>query len=292
MANAKGMTHEAADQAVPNRDSRSPLEILARTGFVAKGVVYLIVGVLAAQAAFSGGGEGQVTGSKGAISSIADEPFGQIMLVLMGIGLVAYVAWRAAQAVLDPERENNGKSGWVKRAYHGASAVLYTGLAIQAFALVIGNSSGGGQGGGAKGWTAKLMSQPFGQWLVGIFGAIIVIVGLIHFYKNVVKAEFWKKLKRHEMTNKVAKAVKVFGRAGYASRAVIFGIIGGFFIVAAIQQDPNEARGLGGALNTLATTSYGPWLLGVVAIGVAAYGAYQFVKARFRDLSGAGFRKA
>jgi hypothetical protein len=264
---------------------------LARAGYAARGVVYLMVGGLALMAGFGSGGE--TTGSRGALQTLTDETWGMVALGAIGIGLVGHAVWRFMQSVLDADDHGTDGKGLVIRAGLLGSSVMYVLLAIYAFSLMTlsgggaaaqadgaGAGAGGGQGGGAQEATAWLMSQPYGPWLVGIAGAIIVSVGVAQLVKA-AKAKFQKWL---VMSAGKLEKVSPICRTGLAARAVTFWIIGGFVIVAAWQADPQEARGLSGALNTLQAQAYGPWLLGAIAVGLIAFAAYSFIEARYRKI--------
>lgn len=251
---------------------------LARMGYIAKGIVYVIVGVLAVQAAFGTGG--QTTGSEGAIRSIADEPFGQILLGLMALGLFAYVVWRFAQAVLDAEAYGTDAKAIVRRLFYAISGLIYGSLSILAARMALGMGSSG-EGDARQSMTADLMSQPFGPVLVGLVGGLIIAVGLYQLYKA-YKKDFMDSYEVEAMSGAERKLARRVGQWGLGARGIVFGIIGWFFIRAAMQQDPSEARGLDAALSTLAQQPYGTWLLAVVAAGLVAYGIHCFVKARYR----------
>lgn len=256
------------------------VEKLARFGYAVKGVVYVLIGVLAVMAAFGSGGK--TSGSRGVLGTIADGPFGQVLLGLVAIGLFGYALWRFVQSFVDPDNKGTDAKGIVKRVGYFASGVIHASLGIAAVRLLLG-SGGGGGGGNADSWTAKLMAQPFGLWLVGITGAIVIGVGLRQLYKA-YEADFFDKLKTGEMSASERTWAKRAGRAGLASRGVVFSIIGFFLIQAALNANPQEARGLGGALDTLAAQPYGPYLLGIVAIGLVGYGVYCWVNARYRKI--------
>ena len=253
---------------------------LARFGYAAKGVVYAIIGVLAAQAAFGGGG--QTTGQSGALQQVVGQPFGRIMLGVVAVGLVGYAIWRLVQAIMDPEQEGTDGEGIVKRIGYAISGLVYLGLAFTSFQIIRG--TGGGGGSNAEDYTARLMSQPFGQWLVGIVGVIIVGVGFFQLYKGFA-AKFREDLKLSEMGSAEETWATRAGRTGLAARGVVYGVIGVLLIQAALQANPQQAGGLGEALGTLANQPYGPWILGLVALGLVAYGAYAaLVLARFRKI--------
>lgn len=254
------------------------IEKLARIGYATKGIVYVIVGVLALQAAFGAGGSTE--GTRGAIREIGDEPFGQILLVLTAIGLLGYSLWRFVQAALDVEREGSDAEGIGKRIGYAISGLAYVFLAWTAASIVFGWGSSG-SGNSRQEWTATLMAQPFGRWIVGIIGVVIIGVGLHHFYRA-YKAKFMEEYKTGMMERKEEKWARRIGQFGLSARGIVFCLIGTFFIQAALQAQPSEAQGLSGALETLAAQPYGPWLLGLVAAGLVAYGVYCFSRARYR----------
>ncbi|MEM6335009.1 MAG: DUF1206 domain-containing protein [Bacteroidota bacterium] len=257
------------------------METLARAGYAAKGVVYFVAGVLALQVAF--GADGQTTGKGGAIRAIADEPFGNVMLILLAIGLAAYALWRLGTAVLDTEQEGRDAEGWAKRIGYVGSFLAYAALAVLSLRIVLGSSGGSGSGGSQKteSLTALVMNQPLGRWLIAAFGVALLVRAGMEMHKS-YSVKFQKELKLGEMNATMQTWAKRLGRAGLAARGIVFAIIGSFFIAAAVQADPGEARGLGGTLETLAQQPYGPYLLGLTAAGLTAYGVYAVILARFR----------
>ena len=256
------------------------IERLARGGYVAYGVVYALVGVLAVQAALGGGG-GKTASQEGALRQVLLAPFGRLLLGMIVIGLLAYAMWRLIQGILNPENEGRDAKGIAKRVDHVLNGVFHAALAISAGGLAL--ASGAGSGGSPDDWTARLLAQPFGRWLAVIVGAVIVGAGLYQLFKA-YKADFRDELRPGAMSARAKTWTTRSGRLGYAARGVVFGVIGVFLVQAALQTDPDEARGLGGALETLARQPFGPYLLGAVALGLVAYGVFMFVVARYRRI--------
>jgi hypothetical protein len=276
MVNISSSAKNAAHRA--QRATGGWVETCARLGYATKGVIYMIIGVLATQAAIGAGGSTE--GSKGAIMTIASQPFGRVLLGLAALGLIGYVIWRFVQACLDPEHQGRDVKGIVTRLGYAVSGIAYAVLAFFAARMALGMGGGGGGDSSQQELTARLMSQPFGQWLVGIVGAIIIGVGLFHFYRA-YKANFMQAY-GGGMSAAQRRWAKRIGQFGLSARGVTFCIIGDFLIIAAVQADPSETKGLGGALQTLAEQPYGPWLLGIVALGMVAYGVYNFSQARYK----------
>lgn len=256
------------------------IETLARFGYAAKGSVYLVVGGLALQVATGSGG--QTGGPKEALGEISTQPFGRILLALTGLGLVGYAVWRLVQAWSDPEHKGTDAKGILTRIGYACSGLIYGGLAFEAARIAAGG--GGSSGDSTEHWTARLMAQPFGQYLVGGVGVVIVGVGLYQFYRGWTAA-FTKTLKWHEMNATERKWSTRVGQAGVFARGVVYLVMGGFLLLAAIRSNPEESMGMGEALQYLGQQPYGPWLLGVVAAGLAAYGIFSaMILSRYRRI--------
>jgi len=253
----------------------------ARFGYIAKGLVYGMVGVLAALAAF--GPSGDTTGTSGALQSLAAMPFGEVALWFIGIGLIGYILWDFIKAIKDPENEGTDAKGLIKRTGYFISGLIYTNLAFGAIKLAsnMGSASGGNS---EKTISAKLMEQPFGVWLVGIVGAVIIGYGVYELYSG-VKEKFMSKFKTYEMNNKERKIARISGKIGLISRGIVLSMVGFFFIRTAYTNNPNESKGLGGALTELANQPFGQLLLAVVAVGLILYGIYQIIKGRYQHMN-------
>lgn len=255
------------------------IEQIARFGYASKGAVYFIVGLLAMQVAF--GIDGKAAGTGGALQTIVIQPFGKFLLSVVAVGLMGYVIWRFTQALVDPEHQGREAKRVVKRLGYAFSGLSYLGLALSAVQIVIG--SDGNDSSWRQDWTAGLLAQPFGQWLVGIIGVIVFGVGLSYIY-GAYSTNFREQLKLAEMNSVQVKWATRIGRVGIAARGIGFGIIGLLVIQAAFQSDPGEVQGLGGALETLAEEPVGQWILGVVAVGLVTYAFHMLVTARYRRI--------
>ena len=264
-----GATHELAPW----------IERVARLGFGARGVVYITVGVLAVKAASGAGG--RTTDANGALATILSQPFGKILLSLMACGLFGYAGWRTIAAVTDPERKGRDAKGVAKRIGDAGKAVVHAALAVQAVRLIAGAGSSGSAE--TRDWTARLLSAPLGVWLVAFLGAGVIAYGLYQLYRAYA-VKLSEQLDLSRLSAGAAAWTVRSGRLGMAARGVVFILMGLFLIRASIQSDANQARGLAGALRALQQQDSGPWLLGIVAVGLAAYGVYQLVEARYRRI--------
>ena len=252
---------------------------LARFGYAAKGLVYVVVGALATLAA-AGSGE-RPPDASGAMRSIARQEHGEVLLSVVAFGLVAYVVWRVVQALADVDGKGSSLKGLGVRAGYLLSGLAYAGLALSAGRIVLHvNEDGGAM---RRSWTARLMSMPFGRWLVALVGVGVVAFGLFQIYKG-YKAKFRKRLKLGEMPEEQHPWALLSGRVGYAARGVVFCVVGVLLVQAARHYDPGEVVGLDGALQALTEHSFGPFILGAVAVGLVAYGLYMFVEARYRRI--------
>lgn len=253
------------------------VELMARFGYAAKGVVYVVVGGLAVQAAAGAGGG--TTGGEGALRTISGQPFGQLLLWVLALGLVGYAAWRFVQAAFDVEGHGTDAKGIVIRGGYLASGAVHGLLAVYAVRLATGN--GGGGGGGTQGVTAKVLAHPFGAWVVGLAGVAVIGYGLVAAHQAWTR-KYRQGVAFGRLDRRVQRWIDRAGRLGLGARAVVFTLIGVFLVKAAVQSNPAQARGLDGALETLAAQPHGPWLLGVVAVGLVCYGVWSMVKARYR----------
>lgn len=249
--------------------------VLARWGLAGRAALYLLIGILAVGLAF--GARHTEIDQRGALQALAQHSAGRALVWAIAIGLAGYALWRLSEAVFGVVGEGK-KAGPRLRSL--ARALIYGFFAVSAF-KVASNSGAGSQAHQQQEWTAKVMRHSGGRWAVGIAGAIIVICGLVLIWEG-VKRKFEKYLDMGRMSPPTRKVVESLGVVGSVARGVVFGLAGVFVIVAAIDFNPREARGLDRALRELAGTPAGPWLLAVVAIGLVIFGVYGFAEAKWR----------
>jgi hypothetical protein len=253
----------------------------AQVGLVARGVLYLMIGILALQVAFGGGSSGQAN-QQGALQTIAQGPFGTVLVTLVGLGFLGYAGWRLTQFFTEKGDEDSRTKEWITRVSYVVRAVIYAGLSFVALRIAFG--SGGGGGGGSQAMTARLMGVPGGRVLVGLVGLIIFGVACYQAYQAFTK-DFMEEMQTQQMNPPTRTWVRRIGVLGHSGRAVVFALVGWFIVIAAVQFDPQQAVGFDGALQRLAQQPAGPWLLALTALGLFAYGVYSVVRARYVDVS-------
>jgi len=252
-------------------------EWLSRTGFVARALVYGIIGILALKLALGHGGK--LADQEGALQTVARQPFGEVLLTLVAIGLGGYSLWRLVRAAIGhgPEGSDSG----FDRISALASGIAYGAICALAVEILIG--AGGGSAGSPKKATAGVLGWPAGAWIVGLAGVVMIGVALYQGYRGITKT-FLEESKVEEMPPPVKEWISRLGTIGHLARMVVFGLVGVFLIKAAVDYNPDKAVGLDGALAKIVDRSYGPFLLGVVAAGLIAFALYSLSDARYRRI--------
>ena len=258
------------------------LENLARVGLVSYGVVHLLVAWLALQLAW--GTSSESADQSGALSTVAESPVGKPLLWIIAIGMFALALWQAMEVL-------RWRSGWsasgearteaIKNtAKSVAKTIIYVALGVLAVRTATG--SGGSSSQQQQNTTAGVFAWPAGRWLVGAAGLVLIGVGAYHVYKGVTK-HFLKELDLAQAPPSATRLVTRLGQVGYPGKGIALGVVGGLIVWAAITFDPEKASGLDGALRTILDAPFGQVLLTLVALGIAAFGAYLFVRARYPE---------
>jgi hypothetical protein len=249
---------------------------LARLGLAARGTFYLVVAVLAANVARGSRSEAD---RQGALRTLGSHPLGRAALVAAACGFAGYALWRLAEATVRP-----GDKGVPGRAGSAAKALLYAGFFVTTLDYVL-TSHASNANRRQTGVTARVLGWPLGRWLVAAAGAALLVAGVWNVWRA-VSGRYRKHLKDHELSRNAGRWVSVVAVSGLVARGVAFGLVGAFLVQAAVTYDPAKAQGLDGSLRRLAQASYGRPLVVLVAAGLAAYGLWSFVEARYRRVLG------
>lgn len=272
---------DAAEEAA-NSDGA---EWWARAGFVARGFVYLIVGVIALQIAWAQRPDTEAS-KEGALRAIAERPLSGVLLVVLAIGMAGYALWRFSEALWGKRDETDEHKRTLKRLGSAAKGLVYVGFLLSTIRFIGGGPDSGGQGGGRESeesWTATALGLPGGRLWVGAAALVLVGAGIWLAYRGLAQT-YEKRLDTHEMGPVAGRAVDVVGVVGLTARGAIVGFAGYLLLRAALDYDPDEAAGIDGALRELAGQPYGQAILTVLGVGIACYGLYSWAEARYRDL--------
>ena len=255
------------------------LERLARLGYASKALIYLIVGGLALAAASNLGG--RVTDTSGALKVVVTQPFGKLMLVVLGVGLCGYALWRFLDAWQDPDRHGTDFKGLVVRIGNVIRGFIYGGLGLEAFRLVRGLRGSSGQE--AEIWAARIMDWPLGDWAIGIAGIVIAIYGVSEVVDS-FKSERDELVDLSCLSQGLQTPGAALSRFGVGARGVIIVVLGTFLVRAAMQHDASEAAGTRESVLELANSASGSWILAAIGLGFLGYAVDQAIHAWCRRI--------
>jgi len=251
------------------------MEIMTRIGYAARGLIYITMGILAVQVAMGKGGT--LASPQGAIAAIGKQPAGLVLLWIILIGLVSYSLWGVVRAVFDPLHKGTDMKGLLARFGFLVSAFGYAIMVMPTYGYITGSSQSA-SGSQTQKLISSVMAMPLGRWAIGILGLIVLAGGLYQIYLG-FSAGFDRQFKTYALTPKEAKLATDVGRFGTAARGVVLALVGFLISLAAYQANPGQPIGMDTALATLLHQPYGIWLLGIVAVGLIAFGFYSMLSA-------------
>lgn len=280
---AAEVADRAHDVAEHIRDSDWPARV-GRVGLCARGVIYACVALVALRVA--AGDHAQEIERRGALEAVSHQPLGEVLLVILALGFAAHVLWRVMKAAIGASegRDDAGPATDVgRRLLDLGRATVYVSLCVTAVRVLVRSESGGGSDQRAHDWSARLMTDPTGRWLVIAAGAALVVTGVVLVIRALAQ-KFEEHLDTAEMSAFERRWLPRLGVLGYGSRGVVAALVGAFLLQSGVTFDSDKAVGIDGALKRLAGQPFGPWLLSAVAIGLLAFGLYSFVEARWRKV--------
>jgi hypothetical protein len=259
----------------------SPLmEALARVGFGVRGIIYITMGLLALNVALGKGGA--LASPQGAIAEIGKQPGGLVLLWVVLLGLVSYALWGVVRAVLDPLHKGHDPKGLFARFGFLSSAFGYVIMVLPTYGYISGvsKSTNGSQ---TQKFITSIMAMPLGRWAIFILGLAVLAGGLYQIYRGFA-AGFDRQFQTYALTPEQLKQATNVGRFGTSARGVVLAVVGGLISLAAYRVNPSQPIGMDAALATLMHQPYGVWLLGVVAVGLMAFGFYSLLSAAWLRL--------
>jgi hypothetical protein len=256
----------------------------ARIGLIAKGIVYCLVGSLAFMAAFElGGRTEQGAGKSGVFQFVMEQPYGKILLASIVAGMLCYTLWRFIQAIRDTEEKGSDVKGISGRIGYAFSGAVYGSLAFTAAQLLMGNGSGSGTD-SRQTLARDLLSQPFGQWMLGAVAIGTMIMGIYQF-SRAYTGKYMSKVQEEKLRPELRQTLVRAGLLGYIARGFVWLIIGYMLLRAAVKANFREAGSSSRAFQFLEEASYGSFLLGALALGLICYGVFMFVRAKCEVIS-------
>ena len=275
---ARSKTREAR-YAVRRAGNSKYVEWLGRAGLAARGVMYVLIGVLAIEIAF--GKSGQKADQSGAVRLVASTPFGAVLLWLLVVGFSGLALWRLSEALFGGPGPDGRKAG--SRLIAGFKAGLYGFIAFGIMKYALGLGAPKSSNTQSVDLTATAMRHPGGRILVGIVGLVLIGVGAALAWQA-VKKKFLSDLRTGEMSPRTLKVVTFLGRYGGTARGIVFAVAGLFLLIAAVTAHAHKAKGIDATLRTFTKTPAGPWLLVLIAIGLVLFGCYSLAESRWRRL--------
>ena len=264
---------------VPSK--RQAVEKIAQAGYLTKGALYVIVGVLSFRAAIGFGGD--ISGTRDAVKFIAGQPFGRVLLVLTAIGLFCYALWRFVKAYIGSSGDDSHEAVSVaKRAGSVIGGLAYISLGVFVVKLLTGSGSSGSSK--STEMLQKFATTSWGPWVLAALTIGVLIAAGVQF-KHAVKPDLRKKIDTTDLSQKVQRGIVKMYQIGSAARGVVFAIIAFFLGRSAYLSTTTDVKSSEDALHKIAALPYGDWLLGIISIGLLLYGASCLVQGRYRSVS-------
>ncbi|NBC66874.1 MAG: DUF1206 domain-containing protein [Bacteroidetes bacterium] len=256
------------------------ISTIARAGYIAKGMVYFMVGLLTFQTTIGMGGE--TSDATNALQEFIYQPFGTVLLFCIMIGLLAHAVWRILEAVIDPENRGGGGQIIFFRGIDFLVGCLYISMSYAAWQILQGLGAESGDQ-STEVWVGKILVLPYGKWLVMVCAVVIFLGGIYQFY-SAWSANFEESFDSENMSSNEKNTLRWLGRIGISAWGVVYCMVAYLFYNASVTFDADKAGGLSDALNTLREQPFGTWMLGITAGGLITYGIYLLVLSYYHKI--------
>lgn len=253
---------------------------IARVGLIAKGIVYVLLGILGFMAAFEIGGQSNDEASKaGVLGSIKESPAGVFGLALLAAGLICYSIWRGVQ--MFSSNTSHGQKKWLEKLRHLLSGLAYLSFAITAIQLIFQNKSN--KGDRNQYWASEILNHSYGQYILGLAGIVLAGIGIYQIYHG-LSEKYKKHVQEMNLHSSGSSLMLRSGKIGYVSRGIVWLVIAYLLLRAALHKNSAEAGDMGKAFNFIEDSAYGSYLLGALGLGLIAYGVFNFIRARYETI--------
>ena len=243
------------------------VRITSTAGYISHGLIYLLIGGFAIAAGLTTSDEKD---SAGVLLFIVEQPFGKVLLCVLILGLICFVVWRMTQAFLNTEDEK-----WPMRVAYFVIGVTFLGITFLAIKALSGSAESSDDS--AESWSSLILSFPLGRWLLGVVFVVVLGIGAYQAYCGIAKT-FADQLDLSSYSKKVRSLILWTCTVGYMTRSILILLIAAYLFRAVWFLDPDEAQGIGGALDTIHDQAFGRWLISAVGLGLMAYSVYAFVR--------------
>ncbi len=260
--------------------TKKGVAILGQGGLIAKGFVYVLLGVLAFMAAFHIGGQQNADADKAGVLQFLNDSFaGEWLIPILAVGLLCYSLWRFIGAAKFAKGENKK---WKEIARYILSGIVYLSVAISAFR--IGANQSRREEDSQQEFASELLSKPFGEWLLGIAALIIAAIGVYQIY-YALSEKYKRHVQKMSLHTKASSLMLTAGKTGYLARGGVWLIIAFLMLQAAFAASSAKAGDTGKAFDAIEGSPIGPFLPAALGVGLIAYGLFNFVRARYEKLA-------
>lgn len=253
---------------------------LTRFGYLIKALLYVFIGFLTIK--LSLGIKNREIDSQGALEYIKNQTFGEPLLLVVAVGLTAYSTWRFIWVIKDFNKKAIKTKKMFKRVFYVLNGLSYASIAYEAFILGV-NSFGVNEGDIKKDWVIHVLELPFGRWLIGIIGSVVIGFGFYLFY-YAIKAKFKKKLKVHKMKSTEKIWLVQITRVGIIAKGIVFVLIGCFMVQGAFEYDAEKIKNMNGIFWAIEDSIFGDTMLFLMGIGLISYAVYTLIQAKYLNL--------
>lgn len=247
-------------------------------GHIAKGLVFSMIGGLGIYAVIRGAGDPR--GMLEVLIWLHAQTFGLVLVTILGVGLLAHGVWRWWKAFEPNEGRRAKVVAFGERVANGIGGTFYVLLSVFAFTLLWIEPETNSDQGSTSQVLQFTLNIPWGEWLLGLIGAIVILVGIIMALRG-TKRQLMVELGGADMATWERRGYRIIGMGGFLAWGMVNVVIGYFLIRVALTSEPDKYKGIKGALEFVGGRTFGTLLLGGMSLGLLLFGLFMFAKARY-----------